>query len=472
MARQLKRDARGRFASTGTVRNRRPATAASAPTRATKATAAAAGPARTSKKVMTPAERRYYKARAQMRELNYSAGGRTSTRELKGRTDAPAERIRGTIRAYQAAARRVRGIEEARGVRGGPKRSAAAPAEKPAPKPRTRKAAAPAAAAPAEKPAKKPRAKKATAPATAAPAAKKPRAKKATPAAPSRGGAIVRSPGGAIVPVSRARPARQASATAAKPAKTGKKTVSAAEKKYKELRQTARLRRGDLYGSDARRVGAAQAQVTRFENTRGVKGGAKIPVAAAAAPAAKPRARKTPAAAPAAKPARKPRAGKAAAPAEKPARKPRAKKAAPAASRGGAIVRSPGGAIVRSPGGAIVRSPGGAIVPTSRARSAAPAAPAKRARTPRATSGRGFGASQRPGSMTSTLRGALRALAQSDAQLAREVAALIGPSKPRKARGVKPAAPAAPRKARGVKPAAPATPAAPKKPRKSGPKKR
>ena len=452
MARQLKRDARGRFASTGTVRNRRPATAASTPTRATKATAAAAGPAkaagpaRTSKKTMTAAERRYYKARAQMRELSYSAGGRTSTRELKGRTDAPAERIRGTIRAYQAAARKVRGIEEARGVRGGPKRPAAA-AEKPAPKPRTRKAAAPAAAAPAEKPAKKPRAKKATTPATAAPAAKKPRAKKAAPAAPSRGGAIVRSPGGAIVPVSRARPARQASATAAKPAKTGKKTVSAAEKQYKELRQTVRLRQGALR-SDPYYTGAAKAQVTRFENTRGVKGGAKIPVAGRGKPTAKPKA--------------KPKARKAAAkPAATPAaKKPRARKAAaPAASRGGAIVRSPGGAIVRSPGGA--------IVPTSRARSAAPAAPAKRARTSRATGGRGFGAGRRSGSMTPTLRSGLRTLAQSDAQLAREVAALISPSKPRKARSSKPAAPAAPRKASGMKPAAPKRPQ-----RKPGPKKR
>lgn len=476
MARQLKRDARGRFASTGTVRNRRPATAASTPTRATKATAAAAGPARaagpakTGKKTMTAAERKYRQARLQMRELSMRAAGRTSTRELRGRTDAGAENIRATVRAYQGAARKVRGMEETRGVRGGPKRSAAAPAEKPAPKPRTRKAAAPAAAAPAEKPARKPRTKKAAEPAAAAPAAKKPRARKsaAPAAAPSRGGAIVRSPGGAIVPVSRARPARQASATAAKPAKTGKKTVSAAEKQYKELRQTVRLRQGALR-SDPYYTGAAKGAVTRFESTRGVKGGPKRAVAGKEKPAPKPRARKAPAAAPAEKPARKPRARKAAAPAAapaaKPARKPRAKKSA--ASRGGAIVRSPGGAIVRSPGGAIVRSPGGAIVPTSRARSAAPAAPAKRARTSRATGGRGFGASQRPGSITSTLRGVLRTLAQSDAQLAREVAALIGPSRPRKASGVKPAAPATPRKASSVKPAAPKRPR-----RKPGPKKR
>jgi hypothetical protein len=227
------------------------------------------------------------------------------------------------------------------------------------------------------------------------------------------------------------------------------------------LRQTVRLRQGALR-SDPYYTGAAKGAVTRFENTRGVKGGPKRAVAGKEKPAPKPRARKAPAAAPAEKPARKPRARKAApaaAPAAKPARKPRAKKsaAAPAASRGGAIVRSPGGAIVRSPGGAIVRSPGGAIVPVSRARPATPAAPARRARTPRATGGRGFGASQRPGSMTSTLRSTLRTLAQSDARMMREIQALVGPAKPRQAKGRKSGS---------------SSPAAPKRSRKPGPKKR
>jgi hypothetical protein len=91
---------------------------------------------------------------------------------------------------------------------------------------------------------------------------------------------------------------------------------------------------------DSRTVGAAKGAVTRFTNTRGVKGGPKRPVASGEP--AKPKKKKP---ATAAKAAAKPK-----------------KAATPAATRGGAIVRSPGGA----------------IVPTSRAMPAAkPAAPKK-----------------------------------------------------------------------------------------------
>ena len=68
MARQLRRDARGRFSSSGTVRNRRPETAASKPTKATKASAAAAGPAKAVRAPKTTTARG--RALTRQREVN------------------------------------------------------------------------------------------------------------------------------------------------------------------------------------------------------------------------------------------------------------------------------------------------------------------------------------------------------------------------------------------------------------------
>jgi hypothetical protein len=89
-------------------------------------------------------------------------------------------------------------------------------------------------------------------------------------------------------------------------------------------------------------------------------------------------------------------------------------------------------------------------VPTSRAMPAArPAAASAAPRVP---------ASQRPGSMTSTLRGTLRTLAQSDARMMRDIQSLVGGSpKPRQVKGGKPAGGGS-------------LPAAPKKPRKTAKK--
>jgi hypothetical protein len=204
-----------------------------------------------------------------------------------------------------------------------------------------------------------------------------------------------------------------AAAPAAKPARTSKAPASAAKTKYKELSRNLRIEKDNPYG-DSRTIGAAKGRVSRFENTRGVKGGPKRPVASGEP--AKPK-KKKPAT-----------AGKAAA-------KPK-KTATPAAT---------------TRGGAIVRSPGGAIVPTSRAMPAArPAAASAAPRVP---------ASQRPGSMTSTLRGTLRTLAQSDARMLRDIQNLVGGSpKPRQVKG-------------GKKPAGGGSPpAAPKKPRKTAKK--
>jgi hypothetical protein len=318
MARQLKRDARGRFASSGTVRNKRPETAATKttkPTKATKASAAAAGPA---KAVAGP--------------KTTTARGRALTRQRELQRQVAAERkATGTVSAKTA--RSAATLDRARsryavtgtGTKRSPTRAGkAADAAKPA----------------AEKPARKPKAKKAATPAT------------------SRGGAIVRSPGGAIVPVSKAKPARQATPAAAKPAaakpaaakpaKTSKKQVSAAERKYRKaraemreigMRAAGRTSIRDLRGrtdSGARNIRAvvqayqgAARKVRNLEESRGTSSRKK----------------------PAAKPAKTATA----------AAKPK-KAVAPATSRGGAIVRSPGGA----------------IVPVSRATPAAkPAAPKK-----------------------------------------------------------------------------------------------
>jgi hypothetical protein len=119
----------------------------------------------------------------------------------------------------------------------------------------------PAAAAPAEKPAQKPRAKKAT-PAAAAPAAK--------------------------------------------PARTSKAPVSAAKTKYKELSRNLRIEKDNPYG-DSRTIGAAKGRVSRFENTRGVKGGPKRPVASGEP--AKPKKKAAKKAAPATTQGRKPAGG-------------------------------------------------------------------------------------------------------------------------------------------------------------------
>lgn len=85
----------------------------------------------------------------------------------------------------------------------------------------------------------------------------------------------------------------------------------------------------------------------------------------------------------------------------------------------GSSSAKPAAASATPRGGAIVRSPGGAIVPTSRAKPAARPAPAA-STAPRVP------ASQRPGSITSTLRGTMQALAQSDAQRIREIEAITG----------------------------------------------
>ena len=282
-------------------------------------------------------------------------------KELSGKARAAANdgSMWSSARAAGAAKGAVTRFTNTRGVKGGTKRPVAGegkPAKKAgtaAAKPRAKKAAVKPAAAPVEKPARKPRAKKAT-PAAAAPAAK--------------------------------------------PARTSKAPASAAKTKYKELSRNLRMEKDNPYG-DSRTIGAAKGRVTRFENTRGVKGGPKRPVASEPA-----------------KPKKK-------------AAKAAAKKAAPATR-----------------GGAIVRSPGGAIVPVSRAMPAAgrPAASA----APRVP------ASQRPGSMTSTLRGTLRTLAQSDARMMRDIQSLVGGSpKPRQVKG-------------GKKPSGGGSlPAAPKKPK-------
>ena len=281
MARQLKRDARGRFASSGTVRNKRSETAASKPTkatRATKATAAAAGPA---KAVAGP--------------KTTTARGRALTRQRELQRQMKAERAAtGTVSAKTARSAAV--LDRARtryaatgtGTKRSPTRAGKAAA---AAKPAAEKKPA-AKAKPAEKPARKPRAKKA-----------------ATPEA-TRGGAIVRSPGGAIVPVSKAKPARQATPAAAKPAaakpaKTGKKKVSTAERKYRQARSEMRQAgmyaagrtstrefRGRTDAGAANIRGAVRAyqgaarKVRNLEETRGVSGRKK--------PAAKPATPKKP----------------------------------------------------------------------------------------------------------------------------------------------------------------------------------
>ena len=82
-----------------------------------KATAKAAPKATSFKSKAAPnkAKAAYKAASSKAREAKMMAGGRTSTKGLKGRTDAGAQRIRESVKVAQAAASRVRAMERNRG---------------------------------------------------------------------------------------------------------------------------------------------------------------------------------------------------------------------------------------------------------------------------------------------------------------------------------------------------------------------
>ena len=92
MARTYKRDANGRFASGG-------------------GGSSGGGKAKAPMK----AKAAYKAASSKAREAKMMAGGRTSVKGLKGRTDAGAQRIRESVKVAQAAAARVRAMERNRG---------------------------------------------------------------------------------------------------------------------------------------------------------------------------------------------------------------------------------------------------------------------------------------------------------------------------------------------------------------------
>ena len=74
--------------------------------------------ARTSKSTAgRAAKAKYQAATSSARKASMLAGGRASSKGLKGRTDAGAANIRASVKSAQAAKRKVRKMEETRGAK-------------------------------------------------------------------------------------------------------------------------------------------------------------------------------------------------------------------------------------------------------------------------------------------------------------------------------------------------------------------